>query len=126
MKDVVTIFGESEKGPLGTLLSIDSLPKLAESLGVPTDGSEGLHLAVQTLMSNKTVLFYRVTEEGSNIAEYARGLKLLQELEMPTLVALALPGIGDPEIQHLAKALCKAKHSILIVNQRDFYDIMTS
>lgn len=126
MKDVVTIFGESEKGPLGTLLSIDSLPKLAEALGVPTENSVGVHLAVQTLMSNKIVLFYRVTEEGSNIAEYTRGLKLLQELDMPSLVALALPGIGDPEIQHLAKTLCKAKHSILIVNQRDFYDIMTT
>lgn len=126
MKDIVTIFGESEKGPLGVLLSVDSLPFLAESFGSPTENSVGIHLAIQTLMSDKIVLFYRVTEEGVDKNEYARGLKLLEGLDLPALAALALPGIGDLEIQHLAKNVCKLKHSILIVNERDFYDLMTN
>ena len=122
----VALFGEAEKGDFHSLLFFSNLPLLAETLGHPPEGSHGLHLAIQTLMFKRDLIYIRVKEEGFSVRDYMQGLQLLKQTEsVKKLSAICMPGVGSGEIIDQAIELCRKFHCMVITTERDFYDYLT-
>jgi hypothetical protein len=126
MKHFISIFGVAEQGNLYKHIALKSLEDLLLTLGHPTEGSQAIEIAVQSLMYKHPILFYRVQEEGFENDAYLKGLEALkkQNLKSP-LSAVALPGVSSQEVIDQAVAFCKKQGSILIMHQKDFYDYIT-
>lgn len=121
----MALFGEAERGQFHIPYYCTSLPQLVENLGNPPADSKGLYFAVQALLYEHNVIFYRVEEEGFSYQDYFRGFKILEEQELlPALKAICLPGVGDEEILNAALPLCTASHSIIITTESDLYDYL--
>jgi hypothetical protein len=125
---VVALFGEAEKGQLNTSYFCSSLKELFEYLGEPSKETKGIYYAVQTLLYGKPLLYFRVREEGVSLEDYFLGLRLLRNSQNAELAlqALFLPGVGSPQLIDESIEICHETHSLLIVNEADFYDYMTS
>jgi hypothetical protein len=127
MKQVIALFGESEKGAFKIPHVIGRLPQLMDLLGNPPKESEGLFFAVQSILYNREVIFFRVAEEGFSRLDYLSGLRFLSDREKVNQInALCLPGVGDPEILAASEGICQLHKSFLITNQKDLYDFLTS
>src|SRR5580704_11507653 len=95
MRHTVFLFGEAERGDFCTPLLCKSLPQLAETFGNPPEESLGLIYAVQALMFERELIYFRVKEEGFSIADYMRGIRLLKNKETyHGLTAICMPGVG--------------------------------
>lgn len=106
---------------------LHQLPQLVDLLGNPPGESEGLFFAIQAILYNREILFFRVAEEGFSKIDYMHGLKVLGDRQMTAQVhALCLPGVGDPEILAASELICQLHKSFLITNQKDLYDFLTS
>lgn len=122
----IALFGEAEKGEYRTAHYCQSIPQLLDYFGHPPPESRGIFYAIQALLYNRGLIFFRVKEEGFSYEDYLLGLRLLQKQEMvSTLAAIYLPGVGDSEIIRAIKPICTLYHSILITNEGDFYDYLT-
>jgi hypothetical protein len=127
MKQVVALFGEAEKGAFKMPHVLRKLPQLVDLLGNPPVESEGLFFAIQAILYNREIIFFRVEEEGFSKGDYFLGLKHLSDREKVKKVnALCLPGVGDPEILAFSESVCHMHKSFLITNQKDLYDFLTS
>lgn len=122
----IALFGEAEKGDFHSLLFFSCLPLLVETLGHPPEGSYGIHLAIQTIMFKRDIVYIRVKEEGFSIRDYMQGLQLLKQTEsVKKLSAICMPGVGNGEIIDQAIELCSQFRCIFITKERDFYDYLT-
>lgn len=127
MKQIVALFGEAEKGAFKTPHILTRLPQLVDLLGNPPGESEGLFFAIQAILYNRDIIFFRVAEEGFSQLDYFSGLKYLGNREkVKQLNALCLPGVGNPEILSGSTEICHLYKSFLITNQKDLYDYLTS
>lgn len=123
----VALFGEAEKGELRTAYFCQTLADLEAQLGNPPAESLGLFFAVQTLLYQHNLIFFRVREEGLSVADYLGGLDLLHNGQLPfSLSAIGIPGVGSKEILQAATPLCLIHHSILITSESDLYDYLTA
>ncbi len=126
MRPKIFLFGEAEKGDFCIPHLCRSLPQLAETFGNPPEESLGILYAVQALMYERELIFFRVKEEGFSIPDYMRGLRLLQNKDaFKELAAICLPGVGDAEIIEATGPVCSMHHSILITSEKDLYDYLT-
>jgi hypothetical protein len=125
MQQIVALFGESEKGAFKKPHVLCKLPQLYDLLGNPPQESEGLFFAVQAILYNREVIFFRVAEEGFSRPDYFLGLKYLEQKEKK-ISALCMPGVGNPEILAASQSVCDIHRSFLITNQKDLYDFLTS
>lgn len=122
----VFLFGEAEKGEFCTPYVCKSLPQLAETFGHPPPESRGLDYAVQTLLFDQELIFFRVKEEGFSLTDYMKGARLLGNKSLfHYLTAICIPGVGDVEIIDALAPACHMHQSVLITTQRDFYDFIT-
>lgn len=127
MRQTIALFGEAEKGAFKIPHILSQLPQLVDLLGNPPGESEGLFFAVQSILYNREIIFFRVAEEGFSRLDYLNGLKFLTNKEKIKKVhALCLPGVGDPEIINASEGVCHLHKSLLITNQKDLYDFLTS
>ncbi len=127
MKQIIALFGEAEKGAFKTPHVLRKLPQLVDLLGNPPGDSEGLFFAVQAILYNRDLIFFRVAEEGFSQLDYFHGLKYLEDREkVKQIHAVCLPGVGDPEILAASESVCQIHKSLLITNQKDLYDFLTS
>ena len=123
----IAAFGEAEKGKYCFPYFIRSLPELVQMLGNPPNESQGLHYAVQALLYERDLIFFRVGEEGFSTREYMEGLKELQLVEkVGHIDALCMPGVGDDEIISATNQICRLHKSLLIITEKDLYDYLTS
>lgn len=123
----IALFGEAEKGEYHRAYYLQTLPQLVEHLGNPPANSLGLHFAVQSLMYQHNLLFFRVREEGFSYSDYISGLHLLQTQKyILNISAIGLPGVGDIEIIHAMTPFCRSHHSIIITCEADLYDYLTA
>ncbi len=125
MRQVMALFGEAEKGSFEKPVLIRELPQLVDRLGNPPTESEGLFFAVQALLYQREVLFFRVAEEGFSKHDYFLGLRHLEKRDKE-IHAMCLPGVGDEEILAASQHLCLQYKSLLITTQKDLYDYLTS
>ncbi|MBI2811277.1 MAG: hypothetical protein HYX67_10675 [Candidatus Melainabacteria bacterium] len=126
-RHTVFLFGEAEKGDFCTPMFCKSLPQLAETFGNPPEESLGLLYAVQALMFERDLIFFRVKEEGFSVPDYMRGIRMLKNKEaFQSLSAICMPGVGDSEIIEAASPICSLYKSFLITTERDLYDFLTA
>ncbi|MBI3508555.1 MAG: hypothetical protein HY069_02810 [Chlamydiia bacterium] len=124
MKHVVALFGEAEKGQFKTPYYLRELAQLMDLLGNCPNDSDGVFFAIQSLLYNREVIYFRVAEEGFSKTDYFQGFRQLEEAQK--LHAVCLPGVGDTEILHASHALCHKHRSFLITTQKDLFDYLTS
>lgn len=125
MKQVIALFGESEKGQLKTPYCLKTLPELMDFLGHPPPESEGLFLAVQALLYERELIYFRVEEEGFSVADYLAGLRYLEDLKkIRELGAVCLPGVSNDELIQFSLSVCEIHRSSLIMNEKDLYDYL--
>lgn len=124
----IALFGEAQKGDFRTGYFCQNLAQLSDCLGEPpSEDAKGLHLAVQTLLYDYPILFFRVEEEGFSQKDYLIGFQILQRKEgVPRISALCLPGVGDAEIIQASDPICSIHKSFLILTERDLYDYLTN
>jgi len=126
MNYTVALFGEAEKGEYRTAYFCQTLSQLAENLGNPPTDSQGLHLAVQTLLFRRNLIFFRVQEEGFSLEDYMLGLRFLEKNQfIDDLTAICLPGVGNNTIINATESVCNLYKSFLITTESDFYDMLT-
>lgn len=125
MRHRMFLFGEAERGEFCTPILCKSLPQLADIVGNPPEDSQGIHYAVQSLLYERELIFFRVEEEGFSTQDYLRGLKILQQEQFPEVAAICMPGVGDTEIIESGSLVCSQQKSFLIINEKDFYDYLT-
>lgn len=125
MKPLIALFGESEKGCFNTAHICHSLSDLCETLGFAN--SNGISLAIQSILHNFSVIFFRVKEEGFCPDSYFFGLHFLKtQKEIHHITAVAMPGIGQSDIISSMTSLCNKYNSLLIFSEQDLYDLFTS
>lgn len=126
MKHTVFLFGEAERGDFCTPLSCHSLAQLSDQLGNPPGESKGIPYAIQSLMYNRDLIFFRVKEEGYSVPDYMKGFRLLQKGTEIRISALCMPGVGDPLLINASTPICHLHQSLLIIEEKDLYDYLTS
>src|ERR1700733_999761 len=103
----MALFGEAEKGAYHTPYYCESLPQLVDFFGNPPEESLGLFFAVQGLLYKRKVIFFRVKEEGYSLQDYFIGMRTLEnQIVLPHLEAIAIPGVGNSEIINAVTPLC--------------------
>lgn len=126
-KPTIVLFGAAEKGRLCTPSPISSLEELLEVFGHPPQHSEGLICAIQILLYEHHLIYFRVEEEGFSTENYIRGFKILkQEPPKTPITAIGMPGVGEQELIHAATPICHLYHSILLMSEKDLYDYLTA
>ena len=126
-RHTIALFGEAEKGQFKKAYVLRDLPRLVDTLGNPPPESRGLFFAVQAILYQREIIFFRVEEEGFSAGDYFYGLKYLQDPEkVKRLHAICLPGIGDPKIMNAVQTVCDLHSCFMITTQKDLYDYLTT
>lgn len=123
----LALFGEAERGEFERPYFLQNISQLGEFLGNPPPNTKGVFLAVQALMYQYNLLFFRVKEEGFSYSDYLSGL---HQLEMQDLVshitAICLPGVGNSAILEVATPFCLSHNTLIIINEADLFDVLMS
>ncbi len=121
----IALFGEAEKGEYCLPYLCTDLAQLVDYLGNPPEQSRGLFYAIQALLYQRQLIFFRVREEGFSLTDYLSGVSLLKSRQFEAdISAICLPGVGNSEILEAVTPICKEYHSFLITNESDFYDYL--
>ncbi len=123
----IALFGEAEKGDYSTAYFCQTLPQILDCLGNPPPESHGLYLAIQSILFDYSVLFFRVREEGYSQQDYFSGLSFLRRQKLFSKISgICAPGVGNSEIIKEIIPICRGYHSILITSEADLYDYLTT
>lgn len=127
MHYTIALFGEAQKGEFHRAYYCRTLDELSDCLGEPPSAdSKGLDYAIQSLLFQRGVLYFRVHEEGFSIQDYLSGLNFLENKQLfPDIAALCLPGVGNKEIIRATDPICSLYQSFLILSDKDLYDFLT-
>ena len=127
MQYKIALFGEAEKGKFKIPYKCKSLIQLLNTFGNPPKDSFGLTFAIQALMYEREVLFFRDKEEGFGYNDYFPPLKNLSISGKDSKIdAICMPGVGDPKIIDETESICKIHKSILLTTEKDLFDYLTS
>lgn len=123
----IVLFGEAERGEYRRAYYCHTLPQLVESLGNPPEDSRGLFYAIQALLYQYDLLFFRVREEGYSLQDYMYGFHLLERKDLvEEILAICLPGVGDNKIINAVVPVCENYNSVVITSEADLFDYLTS
>lgn len=127
MNYTIALFGEAGKGEFRTAYYCRTLDQLSEYFGEPpSKESRGIDFAIQALLYQRGVIYFRVHEEGFSIQDYLHGLNSLENKNLfPHISAICLPGVGNTEIIQATGSVCTLYQSFLIVTEKDLYDFLT-
>ncbi len=126
MRYTIAVFGEAERGNFQTAFFCQNLEQLESNFGNPPKNSVGLHFAIQTLLFDRNLIFFRVKEEGFSTSDYLHGLHQLEtQYLFSSLKAIGMPGVGNRQILGASEAICEAHKSLLITSEADLYDYLT-
>lgn len=127
MNDCIFLFGEAEKGKMCTPFKVKSLNELYTLLGDPSPESLGIDYAVQTLLTGREIIYYRVHEEGLSTEDYKHGAELLYKWSKKMRInAIGLPGMGNPEIIDEICSICEKSRMLLLMSQKDLFDYLAA
>jgi hypothetical protein len=126
-RHTIAIFGEAEKGQFKRPYTLREMTQLVDAFGNPPVESQGLFYAVQAILYQRELIFFRVEEEGFSTSDYLFGLNYLENLaNVERLHALCLPGVGDAQIIKNSLLTCSKRKSLLVITPKDLYDYLTS
>ncbi len=124
---IIALFGQTERGQYRIAHYCNDLPQLVETFGHPPPETTGLYLAIQALLYNRGLIFFRVEEEGFSCDDYLLGLNYLKSQATDIrIAAIGLPGVGDREIIDASTPICAQHKSLLVFTEADLYDYLTS
>ena len=128
MDYTIAMFGEAERGEFRTAYFVRTYPAAGWNfLAIRPLTAKACFYAVQALLFKRNIIFFRVVEEGFSTQDYLTGVHLLRQQQLiRQLDAICIPGVGDPQVIDAMQPLCLHYHSILISNEADFYDYLTS
>lgn len=127
MNKPIALFGESEKGKFHYPYFCNNLPQLADTFGNPPEESLGLVFAIQAIMYERQIIFFRVKEEGFSIDDYMKGIEMLKDRgKIKKLSAICMPKVGNHLILDELDPICKLHSSIIITTEKDFFDYLLS
>ncbi|NGX63201.1 MAG: hypothetical protein KR126chlam6_00608 [Candidatus Anoxychlamydiales bacterium] len=127
MNSVIALFGESEKGRYCYPYYFSNVIELAETLGNAPDDSLGIELAIQALMYERDIIYFRVEEEGNSLEQYMRSIEILKDKNrVKKINAICIPKVGDSEIITNLDMICKMHKSIIIMSEKDLFDYLIS
>ena len=127
MQKVIAFLGESEMGRFHYPYFCYSLTQLATILGNPPEDSRGLDFAVQAIMYERNVIYFRVEEEGYSTKDYMQSIDIIKDKnKVKRLDAICIPGVGDKEIIFQLGPICKSHNSIIITSEKDLFDYLLS
>ena len=122
----ILLFGESAKGLPQTAYVCHTLEELIDYVGEPTNPySLGVPLAIQSILMQKSVVFFRVLEEGYSYQDYEKGLFFLKQKAFPNLTAIGVPGLGNKKLIDAFTQVCPLYQCVLLTRQADLYDYLT-
>lgn len=119
------MFGESEKGHFHRAYLFETLPQLIDKLGHPPRDSRGIFYAVQTILYENRLIYFRVREEGFSESDYLQGLEILRTNPLgEKLAAIFAPGVGSKSLIEVISEACRLHESILLTTEADLYDYL--
>lgn len=123
----IALFGEAEKGDLETVYYCSRMEQLFHFFGQPPNDTTGLFYAIQTLLYQKPIIYFRVRQEGMSLKDYHFGLHLLRDYarKIPHVGALFLPRVGSKAIIDEGLSICQENRSLLLITEADFYDYLS-
>lgn len=122
----VVLFGAAERGRYQHPYFCETLAQLLDLFGQPPPDSRGIEMAIQALLYQHTLIFFRVQEEGFSLDDYQRGLYILEHGHLvPSFSALGIPGVGNPQIVQKSQEVCTLHKGILLFQENDLYDYLT-
>lgn len=125
-KSTIFLFGAAEKGSLRIPIYLDCLEALLDIYGQSLESCDGLYYAIQILLFNKNLIYYRVEEEGESIDDYRLGISLLKRKSFTqNLTAICMPSVSDSDLIQDILSVCYMHQSLLIINEKDLYDYLT-
>jgi len=125
--DPVVCFGQTEKGQYHRPYFCNNLFDLSDIFGNPPEDSLGLFFAIQALMYERQVIFFRVEEEGFSDIDYVKGFEILKNPnEIKKISSICLPNVGDHKIIDRTDILCKIHRCLIITTQKDLFDYLYS
>ena len=125
LPSAMALFGEAEKGEFHKGYFCENLTQLSENFGNPPKESRGLIYAIQAVLYQRKLIFFRVREEGFSHQDYLEGFDLLKTNEVALICAICMPGVGSNHIIEAATPLCKKHRSFLIITESDLYDYIS-
>ena len=127
MNLTIALFGEAGRGEFQTAYYCKSLEQLCSFLGEPpSKDCRGLEFAVQALLFQRGVVYFRVHEEGFSIQDYLKGFNFLENKDLfPNISAICLPGVGNAQILEATHPVCCIHRSLLVLTEHDLYDYLT-
>jgi hypothetical protein len=127
LNHTIALFGEAGRGEFRTAYHCRTLEQLSAFLGEPpSKDCKGLDFAIQALLYQRGVVYFRVHEEGFSIQDYLSGFNFLENKNLfPNISAICLPGVGNAEIIQATDPLCNLYQSFLILTEKDLYDYLT-
>lgn len=121
------IFGQSEKGVLCRPTLCYQLPELFQFFGHAPEMSQGLYLAIQSLLFQKPCIFFRVEEEGYSVKDYLKGLDILKsDWQSIHIEAIGMPGVANGDILEKTERLFHKRRSLILLTEKDLFDYLTS
>ncbi len=126
MRYTIAVFGEAERGSFHNAFFCQNLGQLESNFGNPPQNSAGINLAIQALLYNRNLIFFRVKEEGFSSDDYIKGLYQLEKQHLfSNIKAIGMPGVGDKKVIGASEEFCNIYNSILMTSEADFYDFLT-
>lgn len=126
MQHRLALFGQAEKGKFHVPYVCHSLPQLSDIFGNPPKDTYGLFFAIQALLYEREILFFRVKEEGYSVDDYLQGLNFLKMKNKANQIdAICIPGVGSMEIVEATNEICLIHKSFIITTEKDLYDYLT-
>lgn len=123
----IFLFGEAEKGEFCTPFRLQSLYELSEKFGGPSKEGVGIEYAIQALLYEHELVFFRVHEEGFSFNEYMHGVKLLyKQGKNLRISAICMPGMGDLRMIEAIEPICLKLKTVLVLSEKDLYDYLTN
>ncbi len=127
MKKVIALLGESEFGKFHYPYFCNSLEQLVITLGNPPQDSKGLDFAIQAIMYERDIIYFRVNEEGYSTDDYVYSFKIIKNRKkIKKLDAICIPGLSDKELISELDPICKLHSAIMITTQKDLFDYLLS
>lgn len=125
MNNSIALLGESEKGRFLYPYFCKNLEELISYLGNPPKDSKGIDFAIQAIMYERDIVYFRVQEEGYFIKDYFQCLEIIKN-KIKKIDAICIPKVSNKEVIEKSSLICKSLSSIIITTKEDLFDYLLS
>lgn len=121
----IGIFGKASRGifEIAHLCKdVQDLFFLLECAKTPEE-NHAISFAIQSLEHHYEVFFFRLSEEGQELAPYMKGIKFLEQ-QQEEVAGIFTPGVSSKKIIYPLLDICHSHSWIFILPAGDLYDVI--